>query len=193
LQGYGRFACRQNPCLGEKSMEVLLWTIVIFFARVIDVGLGTLRVQFIVRRKKVLAAVIGFVEVLIYILIVSRVIRDIQYWPYILAYAGGFAVGTLLGMQLSEKFTRRLLQATVIYHGSHVEMEASVREAGFALTHFVGEGRDGPVDVLDVVCTTQGLRSLTDLVTRVDPKAFVYTQELAGLRGGYVYGLKSKI
>jgi uncharacterized protein YebE (UPF0316 family) len=174
-------------------MEVLLWSVVIFFARVVDVGLGTLRVQLIIRRKKVLAALIGFVEILIFILIVSRVIRDIQYWPYVLAYAGGFAVGTLLGMHLSEKLTRHVVQATVIYHGSREEMESRVREAGFAVTHFVGTGRDGPVDVLDVVCTAQGLRRLTDMVTRLDPKAFVYTQELAGLRGGYVYGLKGKV
>jgi uncharacterized protein YebE (UPF0316 family) len=54
-------------------------------------------------------------------------------------------------------------------------------------------GRDGPVDVLDVVCTAQGLHRLTDVVTRLDPKAFVYTQELTGLQGGHVYGLKGKV
>ena len=30
-------------------------------------------------------------------------------------------------------------------------------------------------------------------VAAADPEAFVYTQELAGLRGGYVYGVKSKL
>ena len=96
-------------------MEILGWTLVIFFARVADVGLGTIRVQFIVRRKKLPAAMIGFVEVLIFILIVSRVIRDIQHWPYVLAYAGGFAAGTLLGMYLSEKFAQRRCTAFYLF------------------------------------------------------------------------------
>jgi uncharacterized protein YebE (UPF0316 family) len=174
-------------------MEVLLWTVLIFVARVADVGLGTLRVQFIVRRQKVLAALIGFVEILIFILIVSRVIQDIQHWSYVLAYAAGFAAGTLLGMVLSDKLNRRIVQATVIYKGARDEMEAAVIEAGFALTHYTGTGRDGPVAVLDVVCSAEALRRLTDVVTKVDPKAFLYTQELSGLRGGHVYGLKSKI
>jgi uncharacterized protein YebE (UPF0316 family) len=174
-------------------MDVLLWTFLIFFARVADVGLGTLRVQLIVRRKKILSALIGFVEILIFILIVSRVLQDIQYWPYVLAYASGFAAGTLLGMYLSEELTQPVLHTTVICHGAQDEIEAAVREAGFALTHYVGAGREGPVEVLDVVCSAQGLRRLTDIVSAIDSRAFLFTQEVASLRGGYVYGLKSKI
>lgn len=174
-------------------MEILIWTSIIFLARVIDVGLGTIRVQFIVRRRKVLAALIGFVEVLIFILIVSRVIQDIQQWPYVLAYAGGFATGTLLGMYLTEKLSQQVVQVTVISHSSREAMETAVREVGFALTRYEGIGRDGTVAVLDVVCTASGLSRLIQAVTEVDPKAFLYTAELATLRGGHVFGLKSKL
>ena len=174
-------------------MEILIWTSIIFLARVIDVGLGTIRVQFIVRRKKIPAALTGFVEVLIFILIVSRVIQDIQHWPYVLAYAGGFATGTLLGMLLSEKLSQQVVQATVICNVPRAEMETAVREAGFALTRYEGIGRDGPVGVLDVVCTASELARLTPVVTTADPKAFLYTQELAALRGGHILGLKSKL
>jgi uncharacterized protein YebE (UPF0316 family) len=173
-------------------MEVLLWTVVIFFARVVDVGLGTIRVQFIMRRQKLLAALIGFVEILIFILVVSRVIQDIEYWSYVLAYAAGFATGTLVGIYLSEKFTRRILQVTIICNGSWHEVEAAVREAGFALTRYEGMGRDGPVEVIEVVCTARHMPRLTQVVLAADSHAFLYTQELAGLQGGYVYGLKGK-
>jgi uncharacterized protein YebE (UPF0316 family) len=182
-----------KSCDKEKdAMDILLWTMIIFAARVADVGLGTIRVQLIIRRKKVLAALTGFVEVLIFILIVSRVIRDIQYWPYVLAYASGFAVGTLLGMVLAEKLAERVMQATVICHGSSVEVEQAVRRAGFALTRYNGEGRDGPVDVFDVICTAPQVAALTRTITTVEPSAFLYTHELSGLQGGYIYGLKSK-
>ena len=174
-------------------MEVWLWTLIIFAARVVDVSLGTIRVHFIVRRKKAVAAAIGFVEVLIFILIVSRVLQDIQHLIYVVAYAGGFATGTLLGMHLAELLSKQVLQVTVISEGQSALVETALREAGFALTRFVGTGRDGAVDVLDVVCAAKGLNRLTEAVTKVDPKAFVYSQELAGLRGGHVYGVKSKV
>jgi uncharacterized protein YebE (UPF0316 family) len=174
-------------------MDYLVWTLVIFFARVLDVSLGTIRVQFIFRRKKVLAALTGFVEVLIFIVVVSQVIRDIQHWPYVLAYAGGFATGTLLGMYLSEKLSRRVVQTTVICNGPQEELETAVREAGFALTRHEGIGRDGAVSVIDVVCSAVQLSDLITVVYTIAPKAFLYTHELAGMRGGFVYGVKGKL
>ncbi len=173
--------------------NVLFWTSVIFAARVVDVGLGTIRTQLIVRRRKFLAALIGFIEVLIFILIVSRVIQDIHNWPYVLAYAGGFAVGTLVGVALSDRLSKQVVQATIVCSGPGETLEIALREAGFALTRYQGMGRDGPVDVLTVVCAAHSLRRLTKLVTERDPKAFLFVQDLVASQGGYVYGLKSKI
>ena len=82
------------------------------------------RMQFIVRRKKLSAASTGFIKVLI----VSRVIQDIQHWPYVLAHAGGCATGTLLGMHLSERLSKQVVQATVILHGLSSAVEAAIRE-----------------------------------------------------------------
>jgi uncharacterized protein YebE (UPF0316 family) len=177
----------------EEIMDALLWTFIIFFARLFDVGLGTIRVQFIVRRQKLPAALTGFVEILIYILIVSRVIQDIDYWPYVLAYAFGFSAGTLLGMNLSERLARRAVQATVICDGSQDAVESALRSAGFAMTRYDGIGRDGPVEVLDIICASGQLGRLIKTVTHTDARAFVYTHDLNNLRGGYVYGLKSKV
>jgi uncharacterized protein YebE (UPF0316 family) len=109
-----------------------------------------------------------------------------------LAYAAGFATGTLLGMSLSERLSRQVIQVTVISNGAQQRVEEAVRTAGYALTRFSGVGRDGPVDAMEVVCSSTQLAPLVELVTRTEPKAFVYTRELDGLRGGFVYGLKNK-
>lgn len=179
--------------------ETLLWAVGIFISRVVDVGLGTIRVQLIVRRRKYLAALVGFVEILIYILIVSRVIADIgngKGWESLLtvvAYAAGFGVGTLLGIVLSQRMGRGVVEVTIITHGPSEEVETALRQAGFGLTRYQGQGREGRVDVLTAVCGSRDLPRLIETVSMVDPKAFVYTHELTGLRGGYVYGVKSKI
>lgn len=96
-------------------------------------------------------------------------------------------------MHLSERLSKQVVQATVISNGRSSEVEVAIREAGFALTRYEGTGRDGPVDVLDVVCTSHGVSQLIQAVTKVDPKAFLYTHELARLQGGYVYGVKSRM
>ncbi len=173
-------------------MEVVLWSLVILVARVVDVSMGTIRVQMIVRGRKVLAAVIGFVEVLIFILVVSRVIQGVDNWLYVLAYAGGFGSGTLVGGWLSERMSRDLTEVTVISRAWE-GVERAVRAAGFALTRYLGVGRAGPVEVLSVICPARHLPRLTRIVSEVDPQAFLYTQPLTGLRGGYIYGLKGKL
>jgi uncharacterized protein YebE (UPF0316 family) len=183
-----------KPTSGKEArVDTIVWTSIIFFARVFDVSLGTLRVQFIMRRKRLWAAATGFVEIIIYMLIVSRVIQDIDTWPYLLAYAAGFATGTLVGMTLSQKLSRQIMQVTVVSNGTHQQVEDAVRGAGFALTRYPAVGRDGPVDAMEVVCSSRQLARLFEIVASVEPKAFVYTRELDGLRGGFVYGLKSKI
>ncbi len=179
--------------------DVILLSVAIFFSRVVDVGMGTIRVQMIVRRRKYVAALIGFFEILIYILVVSQVISgmhdltSIVSWVQVVVYAAGFATGTLMGVFLSERMARGVVEVTVIGHEPHDALEAAVREAGFALTRYSGVGRQGRVAVLSAVVSMGDVARLVRVVTAADPDAFVYTQELAGLRGGYVYGVKSKL
>lgn len=56
-----------------------------------------------------------------------------------------------------------------------------------------GMGRDGAVNVIDVVCSAQQMGHLIEVINQVAPRAFLYTHELAGQWGGYVYGLKGKV
>jgi len=173
---------------------VVLWTLAIFLSRVADVALGTIRVQLIIRQRKLLAALISFVEIVIYIVVVSKVIQDIAtHWHYVIAYAGGFAVGTVVGIALSGRMARGALEATIISHDEGAKVEAALREAGFGLTRYAGLGREGEVVVLSAVCAAKNLPRLLLVVSQADANAFVYTQELTDLRGGYVYGVKGKL
>ena len=52
--------------------EILYWSLIIFIARIVDVSLGTMRINMIVRRKKILAAAIGFFEVAIFISVIVK-------------------------------------------------------------------------------------------------------------------------
>lgn len=78
-------------------LDTILWSLAIFTARIIDVSLGTIRVNMIVRRKKAIAATIGFFEVTIFISVIARIIRDFDSIYGIIAYGAGFAAGTDAG------------------------------------------------------------------------------------------------
>ena len=84
-------------------MEILILCIKIFCVRIVDVSMGTFRTIVTVKGQKLLASMIGFVEVFIWFVIVKEALSTDSTSIFIaFAYAGGYATGTYLGSLLSE-------------------------------------------------------------------------------------------
>jgi uncharacterized protein YebE (UPF0316 family) len=165
----------------------------IFFGRIIDVSLGTIRINFIVRRKKILAAVIGFFEVTIFVSVIARVIQDIDNNIYgIVAYGAGFAVGTIIGMVISEKLSKDLLSTNIISKYKSEEIESALRNEGFGATSYYGFGKDGNIKIINVVCRNNCLNKLNNIVFEIDPKSFVTSSLIGNQRGGFIFNMKKK-
>ena len=173
--------------------NIYLGAFIIFLCRVVDVTMGTYRVQMIVKRKKLTAGVIGFFEVLIFILIVSKVIQDIGNWFNIIAYCGGFAIGNVIGIYISEKISKEIISIGVISMTKWQEIEEKLREEGFGVTRNVGYGKDGEVQILKVICERNYFPKVRDIALERDRKVFITSYLLTGKNGGCMYGVKSKI
>jgi len=182
-----------NSVLGIMDSNVYLGALIIFFSRVIDVTIGTFRVQMIVRRKKIIAAILGFIEVLIFILIVSKVLKDIGNWFNVLAYCGGFAVGNIGGIFISEKISKEIISIGIISKSKWQEIENRLRDEGFGVTRSVGYGKDGELDILRIICERDYFPKVRDIALEFDKKAFITSYLLAEKHGGVFYGLKSKL
>src|SRR4030042_7197461 len=89
--------------MDSPVFDLLILPLFIFIARICDVSLDTLRIIFISKGYKFVAPVIGFFEVLIWIVVITRVIQNLDNWLCYIAYAGGFATGNFVGMVLDEK------------------------------------------------------------------------------------------
>ena len=74
----------------------------VFTARVVDVSLGTMRIIYTSRGKRNIASLLGFVEMFIWIVVVSQIIRNVHSLSAYFAYAAGFATGTFVGMKIEE-------------------------------------------------------------------------------------------
>lgn len=166
---------------------------IIFLSRVLDVTMGTFRVQMIIRRKKFIAGVLGFFEVLIFILIVSKVIQDIGNWLNVIAYCGGFAIGNVVGISISEKIYKEIISVGIISRNKWQGIEEKLREEGFGVTRNVGYGKDGEVQVLKVICERNYFPKVRDIALEHDSKVFITSYLLTGKNGGRMYGVKSKL
>jgi uncharacterized protein YebE (UPF0316 family) len=166
---------------------------IIFLSRVLDVTMGTFRVQMIVRRKKLIAGVLGFFEVLIFILIVSKIIQDIGNWLNVVAYCGGFAIGNIVGIYISEKIYKEIISVGIISRNKWQGIEEKLREEGFGVTRNVGYGKDGEVQILKVICERNYFPKVRDIALEHDSKVFITSYLLTGKNGGRMYGVKSKL
>jgi uncharacterized protein YebE (UPF0316 family) len=173
-------------------LEILYWSLIIFIARIVDVSLGTIRVNMIVRRKKTFAAVIGFFEVAIFISIIVRIIQEIDNIYGILSYAAGFAVGTVIGIIISEKLSRDLISTNIISKSRSDDIKKSLKEEGYGITCYRGTGIDGEVEIINVVCSQNSIKRLHTIIRSEDPAAFMASYMLDKIRGGFIRGLKKK-
>lgn len=175
-------------------MTVLLLCLQIFFFRIIDVSMGVTRTIMLVKRKTLLAALIGFVEVLIWFLIVRNALNYASTSIFIaLAYALGFATGTLIGGFLSRRFIHTKINVQVITSMRDEKITKAIRGAGFPITILdaFGSGDDkAPRYLLFIEMNSNDFNKLKNLVLSLDPRAFIFVNELTNSVNGFFFEKK---
>ena len=120
---------------------------------------------------------LGFLEVLVWITVASRVIARINESPWVaLAFAGGFATGNAVGMAMERRFALGDAVLRMISVGEGDAVATVLRQTGQAVTTFPGVGRDGPVTMLYVSCPRRRVRELVERARAVDARLFVVVE-----------------
>lgn len=154
-------------------MHPLLFAAIIFSLRLVDVSMGTVRILMAVRGRRVLAALIGFFEVTIFLVAISQVVTNIQNWWNVLGYAGGFAVGTFVGMTIENKLALGLAEVDIVSMGKGTEIAEALRAEGYGATEFLGAGKSTLVDMVRAVVRRREIGAVMDTATAVDDAAFI--------------------
>jgi uncharacterized protein YebE (UPF0316 family) len=157
----------------------------IFVLRVINMALDTLRIRMMARGKKGLAFVFGVVETLIFVYTLSSVFEDIDNWINTLAYAFGFATGSVVGMWLEERMAVGYIHLRVISPNHGLELAHTLRDRGFAVTEYEGRGRDGAVVILSLSVKRKNANKVRAIVEQEDENAFITSEDLQPVRRGF--------
>lgn len=158
--------------------------LLVFLARLVDVALGTLRIIFLSRGRKYLAPLLGFVEVLIWITIVSQIVGGARNFAAYLAYAAGFAAGNYVGMLIEERLAIGTLVIRIIISQNGQSLIENLREAGYGVTHVDGSGSGGPVKLIYTVVQRKEFAQVVDVIQAANPKAFFTVEELRSVQQG---------
>jgi uncharacterized protein YebE (UPF0316 family) len=165
---------------------------VIFSLRIVDVSLATIRMLLSVRGQRVLVPIIGFFEILIWLFAAGNAIRYLDSVLHVLGYAGGFAAGTAVGLWVEEKLAFGLATVRIISAQGGVELADALRDGGFGVTEFAGEGRHGKVEVVYTVARRSEVKKILAIADVWDPDAFVTVEEPRGVRRGWMLQKRRK-
>lgn len=169
--------------------ESVYGAFIIMFMRIIDVSLGTFRTILVVQGRKYLSAVIGFVEVLIWVFAIRFIMQHLDNYANLVGYAAGFGLGNMLGITLEQKIGLGYVQLNVISRYYTDKIADILRSSKFGVTIIPGEGGSGGVSVIVVISTRKSQKGVVKLIESVDPNAFITIQHAMPYRG-FVHGAR---
>jgi uncharacterized protein YebE (UPF0316 family) len=154
------------------ELHPVILSLAIFLARVADVSLGTVRTIVVFRGRRLLAAVIGFFEIVIWVIAAGQVLQNLDAWYLIVAYAAGFGAGNYVGIWLESKLAIGREMVSAISFRPDGGLARLLRERGFrAIDVDADMGRGQPVDLVITVTRRRRVPELLATILEADPEA----------------------
>ncbi|MEQ9460567.1 MAG: DUF5698 domain-containing protein [Phycisphaeraceae bacterium] len=147
--------------------------LLIFFARIADVSLGTVRMILVISGRRWIAGFIGFVEVTIWALAIGGLVANLSNPIILVFYASGFAAGTVLGIYIEEWIALGVRLVRIINREPSINLCRELRKHGYRVTRVEGTGKDGPVEIGFSLVNRSELPTFQRLVYSITPDAWM--------------------
>ncbi len=168
-------------------MSGLLLYLLIFVIKVFEVSLATLRIVLITKDERLKGAFIGFFEVIIWVLVVSAVLRDITQDPFkIVVYALGFAVGNFVGSKLENYLAIGTTNIEAIVHKLDGKpLSIALRETGLAVTAVEAFGMTDKREILIMHVPRKKVKNTVALIKSYQNDCVITVSDIKPVYGGY--------
>ena len=178
------------------TMQILLY-FAIFAAKLVEVSLATVRNVLVNRGEKLYGAMIGFFEVLIWIIVVSNVLSTLSEDPVkALVYCLAFACGNYAGVIIEGKLAlgTACIQVMVTEEAEQVEgheteeneLKNQLRSKGFGVTTVKAHGYAREVDIMMIYLKRKSVPEALELIRATTPAALVTVNDVRQIRNGFI-------
>ena len=171
----------------NTDSQLFIWLILpllIFMARICDVSIGTMRLIFVSKGYKFYAPVLGFFEVIIWIVVISQVMKHMNNFINLIAYGAGFATGNYVGMLIEEKLSLGTVIFRIIPKLDSTELIKYLKSQNYGVTVVDGEGSMGKVKVIFSIIDRQHIQSVVKMINHYNPHAFYSIEDVRSVSEG---------
>jgi uncharacterized protein YebE (UPF0316 family) len=162
----------------------VLLPILIFLARIVDMSLDTMRIIMVGRGRKAVAALAGFIEVSIWLLVARQVIAHLPNIACFFAYSAGFATGNYVGMMIEERVAVGFQLVRVITSNNAQGLLELFRKEGYGVTRIPAQGAEGDVDVVFTIVPRKDVQKVIASLQSFDPEAFYAIEDVRDVKAG---------
>jgi uncharacterized protein YebE (UPF0316 family) len=162
--------------LSTNTFTYMVLPLLIFLARICDVTLDTVRVIYLNRGMKHIVPILGFFEVLIWLLAIGQIMKNLTSPIHYIAYASGFAAGNWVGIMVEEKLSVGTVLVRVITKRDPAPLIEHLRKEGHTTTVHEAYGETGPSKILFTVAKRKEIKNIIPIIKEHNPNAF-YTIE----------------
>lgn len=180
------------------NMSFVILPVCIFFIRILDVSVGTLRIIFVSKDIRLYSALLGFVEVLIWLFAITQIMENLNSPIHYIAYAAGFGMGNYVGVSIERRLSMGNRTLRIITSKDAADLIIALRSAGYGVTSLKGEGVTGAVKIIFTVIKRNEIAKITEIIKNFNPKAFYTVEEVWYVKEGNVYpnrdrGIKARM
>lgn len=158
--------------------------ILIFAARIMDVSIGTIRIVLVSKGNKTVAPLLGFVEILIWIIAIGEIMQNLDNWVNIFAYAAGFASGNYIGLIIEDKMAMGVVRIQIITAKAATDLIAKLKSNGYGITHHEASGANGKVSIIYSIINRTDIPTVVSLIRNYNPNAFYSIEDVRFVNRG---------
>ena len=171
------------------SLEGPLLYFIIFIAKIIEVSISTIRIVYVNKGERAKGAILGFVEIMIWLIVVSSVLNNITEDPIkVFIYAAAFGLGNFLGVTIESKIAVGLASIQVVVSQEEgVILADALREQGYGVTIIEGKGKNESIkNLLFIQLKRKKIPEAIKLIKEHNPEAYITINDIKNMFGGYI-------
>ena len=162
--------------ISEAVFSFLLLPLLIFFARILDVSINTVRIIYVLGGRKLTSTLLGFFESFIWLMAIRQIFEHLDNWICYVAYPAGFAAGIFVGMMIEERIAYGKVIVRIITRKDIHGLLQYLNKEYLRYTYVKAEGPDGLENLVFTVLQRERLELLLQTLKEILPTAF-YTVE----------------
>lgn len=164
----------------------IILPLLIFLSRIADQSIGTMRLIFLSKGYRFIAPMLGFFEVIIWLIAVSQIMKHLDNALCYIAYGAGFAMGNFIGMTLEERLSIGTVLVRIIPTMNTDELIEKLRAKNFGFTIIDAEGSRGSVKIFISIINRKDLKEYISIINKINPNAFYTVEEVKTINQGIV-------